>query len=81
MTADQPDLRAESRQILEIVAHEGMDVSEPDRVRLIELDSLLVAEIVTLMEDACGHALAIESIDPQQTSVGDVVRFCEQQGR
>lgn len=51
------------------------------QVRLLDLDSLLVTEMLVIVEEAVGRAVEIETFDPSITTVRDLARFCSSNGR
>jgi acyl carrier protein len=51
-----------------------------DLLLLSECDSLLVAEMIAIVEDAVGRTVEPEAFSPEFSSVADLLRFAEQVG-
>jgi len=67
--------RAELEEMCEA---EGINLERADQIRLFDMDSIMLVELWVLVEDAVGHEVVVDALDPRDTTLGDVVRFLEQ---
>ncbi len=67
-------------EIAAILEREDIAADVIGSVRLSALDSLLITEILAVLEDHVGHRIVEEAFPPEETTLADLVAFAEQYG-
>lgn len=68
-------------RVAELLALDGVsDGVDYEFLTLDELDSLLILELLAIVEESVGHQVSSEAFPPSLTSVADVLRFAELNG-
>lgn len=67
-------------EIASILEREEIAADETGAVLLSALDSLLITEILAVLEDHVGHRIVEEAFPPEETTLADLVAFAEQYG-
>lgn len=60
---------------LSAVREAGIAMTDINAIPLEEVDSLLLAELFTHVEDAVGHVVDIAAFDAVESSLGDLLRM------
>ncbi len=71
-------MTAAVQAIRELVVGDSPVLDTADTVPLLQLDSLLITEILCLVEEEIGRPLAAETFDPLTSTVGDLIAFVQQ---
>lgn len=63
-----------------ILEREGFAGDRVDAIPLSDLDSLLITEILAVLDEHVGHRIVEEAFPPEETTVADLMTFAEQEG-
>jgi acyl carrier protein len=65
-------------EIATILEREGIPFGDVGAIPLHDLDSLLITELLCVIEDHAGHRIVEEAFPPGETTLADLAAFAEQ---